>query len=114
MATPAKKRFPPSREQAFQARQLDTGWGYAFAHYLPFVAIYYGLTRRTLTPMAVYLVGCALAGFVYGMANPNASEKQMDTATTWIVLGSQPVLIKLGQEKARKHAAKKLGIEEGK
>ena len=114
MTTPTKKRFPPSREQAFQARQLDTGWGYAFAHYLPFVAIYYGLTRRTLTPMAVYIAGCALAGFVYGIANPNTSEKQMDTASSWIALGSMPVLIKLGQEKARKHAAKKLGIEEGK
>ena len=114
MATPTKRRFPPSREQAFQTRQLDTGWGYAFAHYLPFVAIYYGLTRRTFTPMAVYVGGCALAAFVYGMANPNASEKQIDTATNWIVLGSMPVLIKLGQEKARKHAAKKLGIEEGK
>ena len=114
MATPTKRRFPPSREQAFQTRQLDTGWGYAFAHYLPFVAIYYGLTRRTFTPVAVYVGGCALAGFVYGMANPNASVKQMDTASTWIALGSMPVLIKLGQEKARKHAAKKLGIEEGK
>ena len=114
MATPTKKRFPPSREQAFQARQLDTGWGYAFAHYLPFVAIYYGLTRRTLTPMAVYLGGCALAAFVYGMANPNPSEKQINTASNWIALGSMPVLIKLGQEKARKHAAKKLGIEEDK
>ena len=114
MTTPIKKRFPPSREQAFQARQLDTGWGYAFAHYLPFVAIYYGLTRRTLTPLAVYIAGCLLAGFVYGIANPNASKEQIDTASNWIGLGSLPVLIKLGQEKARKHAAKKLGIGEGK
>ena len=114
MTTPTKKRFPPSREQAFQARQLDTGWGYAFAHYVPFVPIYYGLTRRTLTPMAVYLAGCLLAGFVYGMANPNASEEQSEAASNWFVFGSLPVLIKLGQEKARKHAAKKLGIEEDK
>ena len=64
--------------------------------------------------MAVYIAGCALAGLVYGIANPNTSEKQMDTASSCIALGSMPVLIKLGQEKARKHAAKKLGIEESK
>ena len=29
--------------------QKDTGWGYAFAHLLSFVWIYYPITRRTIT-----------------------------------------------------------------
>ena len=37
-----------SRIQGWSNRQKDTGWGYAFAHYIPGVALYYGITRRTL------------------------------------------------------------------
>ena len=37
-----------SRIQGWSNRQKDTGWGYAFAHLLPGVWIYYSITRRTI------------------------------------------------------------------
>ena len=41
-----------SRIQGWSNRQKDTGWGYAFAHYIPFVGIYYSVTRRTISNFA--------------------------------------------------------------
>ena len=38
-----------SRIQGWSNRQKDTGWGYAFAHLVPGVWIYYSITRRTIT-----------------------------------------------------------------
>ncbi len=38
-----------SRIQGWSNRQKDTGWGYAYAHLIPFVGLYYSITRRTIT-----------------------------------------------------------------
>ena len=43
---------------AFRRRLKDTGWGYALASYLiPFIGIYYAISRRTITPFLYVLIG---------------------------------------------------------
>ena len=42
-----------SRIQGWSNRQKDTGWGYAFAHLIPFVNIYYSITRRTISNFSI-------------------------------------------------------------
>ena len=44
-----------SRIQGWSNRQKDTGWGYAFAHYIPGVGIYYSITRRTISNFSIVL-----------------------------------------------------------
>ena len=44
-----------SRIQGWSNRQKDTGWGYAFAHYIPGVGIYYSITRRTISNVTAIL-----------------------------------------------------------
>ncbi len=47
-----------SNIKAFRLRLKDTGWGYSFASYLiPFVGIYYAVTRKTITPFVFVVVG---------------------------------------------------------
>ena len=48
--------FIPSIKSAWHRRQLDTGWGVAIKHIFPPYVIYYGITRRTRTPI-FYLLG---------------------------------------------------------
>ena len=43
-----------SKIEGWSNRQKDTGWGYAFAHLLPFVLIYYAITRRNLMLIKIY------------------------------------------------------------
>ena len=38
--------------EGFQNRQKDVGWGYAVAHVVPFVGLYYAINRRTITPVS--------------------------------------------------------------
>ena len=45
-----------TKTEGWSNRQKDTGWGYAFAHWIPFVWIYYAITRRTITPF-LYQIG---------------------------------------------------------
>ena len=100
----------PTKEQAFKLRQLDTGWGWSFAHLLPFVGLYYAFSRRTITPALSVFAGCFTIGFVLGLAGAINEENENSASTAIGVLVTAP-LVKLGQESARKHAAKKLGIE---
>ena len=43
--------------EGFQNRQKDVGWGYAIAHIVPFVGLYYAITRRTITPLLFAFFG---------------------------------------------------------
>ena len=56
----ARERFKrgPEEVNAFRRRQRDTGWGYVFATSLiPFVGLYYAISRRTITPFLYYFIG---------------------------------------------------------
>jgi len=59
----------PSQEmttkiEGLSNRQKDTGWGYACAHLIPLVWIYYAITRRTITPFLYQISG----GFIIGLS----------------------------------------------
>ena len=98
--------------KAFKRRQKDTGWGYAMAHLVPFVGIYYAINRRTITPFLFSFLGAIAIGFTYGVLlviiDPNYEEQEVETADTLIALVTIPILNKLGMEKARRYAKKRL------
>ena len=98
--------------EGFKNRQKDTGWGYAIAHIVPFVSLYYAFTRRTITPLIFSYVGNFAVGFTYGMIigifNPNFEKKMLEKSAKLIGLVTAPLFVKKGIEKARKHGKNKL------
>ncbi len=98
--------------EGFQNRQKDIGWGYAIAHIVPFVGIYYAITRRTITPLLFTVLGNFAIGFTYGfifaIINPNYNEKELENSATLIGLVTAPLLAKQGIEKARKYGKEKI------
>ena len=98
--------------EGFQNRQKDVGWGYAVAHLVPFVGLYYAITRRTITPLLFAFLGNIAIGFTYGafvaIINPNYDEKELVNSAKLIGLVTTPILAKKGIEKARKEGQKRL------
>ena len=98
--------------EGFQNRQKDVGWGYAVAHLVPFVGLYYAITRRTITPLLFAFLGNIAIGFTYGVIfaiiNPNYDEKKLESSGTLIGLVTTPILTKKGIEKARKYGKEKI------
>ena len=101
-----------SKIEGWTNRQKDTDWGYAFAHLIPFVGIYYAITRRTITPILYNLIGSFAIGLCFGVfyaaINPNVKDKDLETGGSILGLISTPLLIKNGIEKARKYGEGKL------
>lgn len=58
----------PSLIKAYQLRQKDNGWGYAIAHIIPLLWIYYAFSRKTLTPFAANLLVGGISYFLPGEA----------------------------------------------
>ena len=98
--------------EGFQNRQKDVGWGYAIAHLVPFVGLYYAITRRTITPLLFAVLGNLAIGFTYGVIvaiiNPNYDEKKLENSGALIGLVTTPLLAKKGIEKARKYGKEKI------
>ena len=98
--------------EGFQNRQKDVGWGYAVAHVVPFVGLYYAITRRTATPLLFVFLGNLAIGFTYGVIvaiiNPNYDEKKLENSGKLIGLVTTPILAKKGIEKARKYGKEKI------
>ena len=98
--------------EGFQNRQKDVGWGYAIAHIVPFVGLYYAITRRTITPLLFAFLGNLAIGFTYGVIvaiiNPNYDEKKLENSGKLIGLVTTPILAKKGIEKARKYGKEKI------
>ena len=98
--------------EGFQNRQKDTGWGYAIAHVVPFVGIYYAITRRTITPLMFSFLGNFAIGFIYGFIfatiNSNYDENKLENSATLIGFVTTPILVKKGIEKARKYGQEKI------
>ena len=98
--------------EGFQNRQKDVGWGYAIAHIVPFVGLYYAITRRTITPFLFAFLGNLAIGFTYGLIvaiiNPNYDEEKLENSATLIGLVTAPILAKKGIEKARKYGKEKI------
>ena len=101
-----------SKIDGWSNRQKDTSWGYAFAHLLPFVWIYYAITRRTITPFlhqicGTFAVGLSI-GFVSVIVNPNVDEESIENLGTIGVLIGSPLLVKKGIDQSRLFAKNKL------
>ena len=98
--------------EGFQNRQKDVGWGYAIAHIVPFVGLYYAVTRRTITPLLFAFLGNFAIGFTYGfivaIINPNYDEKKLESSATLIGFVTGPIFAKKGIEKARKYGKEKI------
>ena len=98
--------------EGFQNRQKDTRWGYSIAHLIPFVWLYYAITRRTITPFLFSLLGNVAVGVIFGIIvailNPTADAKKVEESSLFIGLVTTPILAKKGIEKARKEGQKRL------
>ena len=96
----------------YQNRQKDVGMGYAIAHIIPFVWLYYAITRRTITPLMFTFLGNIAIGFTYGfivaIINPDYDENKLENSSTLIGLVTAPILAKKGIEKARKYGKEKI------
>ena len=104
-----------TKKEGFRNRQKDTGWGYAIAHLLPFVFIYYALTRRTITPLLYAVLGNIAVGFCYGFiyafVNPNYEEKNLEDSATLLGLVMSPILTKKGIDQARMYGKYELDLD---
>ena len=96
--------------QAYKRRQEDTGWGWALAHAIPiantFVAIFYAISRRTITPLLIYFVSCFVAGGIVAIFSYELSQD--NGFATLIAILLAPFTIKIGISKARRFAKKRL------
>ena len=98
--------------EGWNNRQKDKGWGYAFAHLIPFVWIYYAITRRTITPFLYQTCGAFVIGFCIGIVsaivNPNVEDETVESLGTLGALIGTPLLVKKGIDKSRLFAKNKL------
>ena len=101
-----------SKIEGWSNRQKDTGWGYAFAHLIPFVWIYYAFTRRTITPFLYQTCGAFFIGFCIGLFsaifNPNVKDETVESLVTLGALIGTPLLVKKGIDQSRLFAKNKL------
>ena len=94
--------------KAFQLRQQDIGWGYAFAHLIPFVGIFYAFSRKTITPLFIG-IGVNLSVRFLVVILMIASGKEESTFFYQISqLVTTPIAVKVGITKARTYAKKRL------
>ena len=103
-----------TKTQGWSNRQKDTGWGYALAHLLPFVWIYYSITRRTITPFlyqigGAFIVGVSV-GFVSFIVNPNVDDETVEGLGGLGGVVVSPLLVKKGIDQARNFGKKQLEV----
>ena len=58
----------PGLIKAYKLRQQDDGWGYAVAHVIPLVWIYYAISRKTITPFVYCFILSFICGIIFGEA----------------------------------------------
>ena len=108
-----------SRIQGWSNRQKDTGWGYALAHYIPGVAIYYSITRRTISNFTAVIGSSVFIEFFVVLIAINEfhfpslfEEAPVDENTSLLILFLtilvQPFVVKLAISEARKDGKDKL------
>lgn len=90
------KSIKPGLVEAYKQRQKDNGWGYAVAHLIPLVGIYYAISRKTITPLAYDFIPRFILILLFG-----------DNGLTISILFT-PFVVKFGINNAREFAKKKL------
>ena len=84
----------PEKDKALRMRLKDKSWGYAIAHYIPIVWIYYAWTRRTLYPLIfIIVINWGIAGIIN---NIPGNDTIRDTQLQLISFIITPFLAKFG------------------
>jgi len=109
-----ENQLPDWKVKAFQRRQRDSGWGYAFGQILTPIGLYDAITRRTLTPIAYDISGSLVIGLivptVYRYFAPTLGMDQV-TVVSWIAsIAATPLLAKTGIDNACDHARQQLEL----
>ena len=94
--------------EAFQRRQKDKSWGYAIAHLIPFVSIFYAFSRRTITPIIIAISVNASMGFCVGYFFYLEDDETLTNIVTMLSLITTPISVKYGISRARNYAKKRL------
>ncbi len=93
---------------AFKRRQKDKSWGYAFAHLIPFVSIFYAFSRRTITPILIAIAVNFSMGFCVGFLFYLEDDETITNIVTILSFITTPLAVKYGISKARNYAKKRL------
>ena len=94
--------------KAFQLRQQDIGWGYAFAHLIPFVGIFYAFSRKTITPLFISIGVNLSIRFLVVILMLASGEEEANFFLRYLTFVTTPVAVKVGITKARTYAKKRL------
>ena len=94
--------------EAFKRRQKDKSWGFAIAHLIPFVSIFYAFSRRTITPIIIAIAVNASMGFCVGFLFYLEDDETLSNIVTMLSLITTPLSVKYGISKARNYAKKRL------
>ena len=94
--------------KAFQLRQQDIGWGYAFAHLIPFVGIFYAFSRKTITPLFIGIGVNLSVSFLVVMLMLASGEEEAPFFYRLSQFVTTPLAVKVGITKARTYAKKRL------
>ena len=86
-----------TKKEGWQIRQKDSSWGYAVAHIIPLVGIYYAASKRTITPFVYTFIGSLIISFF-------APEEKAQP----FALLATPFLSKAGIAQAKKYGALKI------
>lgn len=105
------------RRHARTLRTRDTGWGWAFAYFIPYCGLYHLITRKTLTPVFTSVVGIAAAsllatGYYNVVKGEDGNEKGRDLVASLAILVTLPGALKAGIEWDRVRAVKELAGDE--
>lgn len=107
--TSTNSKISEGKRNAFVLRQKDTGWGRCLAQsYVPFYVIYYAVTRRTITPWLWALAFLFSAGCTVGAVFNDKSERELEQLGQLAGIVFGPFGFKLGTNKAREYARKRL------
>ena len=106
---------PPAAEgkqAAWLLRQNDTGWGRVLCQsWIPFYAIYYAFTPRTITPWLWAALITFPVAAVVGAANYDKSKDDLEAMGNLVGVLVSPFGFKLGTDRAREFAKRKLEEE---
>ena len=94
--------------KAFYLRQQDIGWGYAFAHLIPFVGIFYAFSRKTITPLFIGIGVNLSVRFLVVILMLASGEEEATFFYQLSQFVTTPIAVKVGITKARIYAKKRL------
>lgn len=101
------------REHARICRRRDKAWGWAFAYFIPYCALFHIVTRKTLTPVFTGIVGIFAAsllanGYIDVVKGGDKTTDGRDVVVFLAIMTTIPGAVKAGIEWDRVRAEKEL------